>query len=94
MEGTWHVSSFRKVSYLVTTGWIFDISLCESSIIQSTKVGGMWETEQHAGDQANTVNKEPVGPQKENHKCQVKLNGKGRKRLEGTNSAGVKEAKK
>ena len=36
MESTSYVLSFRMVfSYLVTTGWIFDISLCENSINQS-----------------------------------------------------------
>ena len=36
MESTSYVFSFRIVFfYLVTTGWIFDISLCENSINQS-----------------------------------------------------------
>ena len=36
MKGTSYVLSFRMVFfYLVTTGWIFDISLCEDSINQS-----------------------------------------------------------
>ena len=36
MESTSSVLSFRMVFfYLVTTGWIFDISLCENSIDQS-----------------------------------------------------------
>ena len=36
MESTSYVLSFRMVlSYLVTTGWIFDISLCENSSNQS-----------------------------------------------------------
>ena len=36
MEGTSYVFSFRMVFfYLVTTGWIFDISLYEKSINQS-----------------------------------------------------------
>ena len=36
MESTSSVSRFRAMfSYLVTTGWIFDVSLCESSINQS-----------------------------------------------------------
>ena len=36
MEITSYVLSFRMVFfYLVTKGWIFDISLCENSIIQS-----------------------------------------------------------
>ena len=35
-ESTSYFLSFRMVSfYLVTTGWIFDISLCENSINQS-----------------------------------------------------------
>ena len=38
MEGTSYVLSFRMVFfYLVTTGWIFDISLCENSINQKNK---------------------------------------------------------
>ena len=36
MEITSYVLSFRMVVfYLVTTGWIFDISLCENPIDQS-----------------------------------------------------------
>ena len=36
MDSTSYVLSFRMVFfYLVTTGWIFDISLCENSIKQS-----------------------------------------------------------
>ena len=36
MKSTSYVLSFRMVFfYLVTTGWIFDISLCENSINQS-----------------------------------------------------------
>ena len=36
MESTSYVLSFQMVFfYLVTTGWIFDISLCENSINQS-----------------------------------------------------------
>ena len=36
MESTSYVLSFRMVLfYVVTTGWIFDISLCENSINQS-----------------------------------------------------------
>ena len=36
MESTSYVLSFRMVFfYLVTTGWIFDTSLCENSINQS-----------------------------------------------------------
>ena len=36
MESTSYVLSFRMFfSHLVTTGWIFDISLCENSIDQS-----------------------------------------------------------
>ena len=36
MESTSYVISFRMVCfYLVTTGWIFDINLCENSINQS-----------------------------------------------------------
>ena len=41
MESTSYVLSFRMVfSYLVTTDWIFGISLCENSINQSIK--GRW----------------------------------------------------
>ena len=36
MESTSYVLSFRMVFfYLVTTGWVFDVSLCENSIDQS-----------------------------------------------------------
>ena len=39
MESTSYVFFFRMVFfYLVTTGWIFDISLCENSIKQQKKV--------------------------------------------------------
>ena len=39
MESTSYVLSFRMVFfYLVTTGWIFDISLCENSINKSINV--------------------------------------------------------
>ena len=39
MESTSYVLSFRMVFfYLVTTGWIFDISLCENSIITKKKM--------------------------------------------------------
>ena len=40
MESTSYVLSFRMVFifYLVTTGWIFDISLCENSINQSIMI--------------------------------------------------------
>ena len=38
MESMSYVFSFRMVFfYLVTTGWIFGISLCEDSINQSIK---------------------------------------------------------
>ena len=38
-ESTSYVFPFRMVFYyLVTTGWIFDISLCENSINQSINV--------------------------------------------------------
>ena len=39
MESTSYVLSFRMVFfYLVTTGWIFDVSLCEDSINQSVNI--------------------------------------------------------
>ena len=38
---TSYVLYFRMVFfYLVTTGWIFDISLCENAIIQKNKIHG------------------------------------------------------
>ena len=38
MESTSYVLSFRMVFfYLVTTGWIFDINLCENSINKKKK---------------------------------------------------------
>ena len=41
MESTSYVLSFRMVFfYLVTTGWIFDISLCENSINQGSSSNG------------------------------------------------------
>ena len=41
MESTSYVLSFRIVYfYLVTTDWIFDISLCENSTNQSIKYYG------------------------------------------------------
>ena len=41
MESTSYVFSFRMVFfYLVTTGWIFDISLRENSTNQS--IGNLW----------------------------------------------------
>ena len=41
MESTSYVSPFKMLFfYLVTTGWIFDISLCENSINQSVRCDG------------------------------------------------------
>ena len=38
MESTSYVLSFRMVFfYIVITGWMFDISLCENSVNQSIK---------------------------------------------------------
>ena len=46
MESTSYVLSFRMVFfYLVATGWIFDISLCENSVNQS---GGVLRMSQRA----------------------------------------------
>ena len=45
MESTLYVLSFQMVCfYLVTTGWIFDISLCENSIKIDEAGTGMRDT--------------------------------------------------
>ena len=42
MESTSYVLSFRMVFfYLVTTGWIFEISLCENSIKKNINQSGL-----------------------------------------------------
>ena len=49
MESTSYVLSFRMVFFcLVTTGWIFDISLCENSINQSNLTYDSADGSQHA----------------------------------------------
>ena len=54
MESTLYVLSYRMVlSYLVTTGWIFDISLCENSINQFDQ----------------SINKSAVNPSNANPAC-------------------------
>ena len=56
MESTSYVLSFRMVLfYLVTTGWIFDIGLCENSINQSIRpIGIQIATKSYATPQAMT----------------------------------------
>ena len=44
MESTSYVLSFMSVFfYLVTTSWIFDVTLCENSIIQSNVGSPRWK---------------------------------------------------